>query len=120
MVATLEDEAALPRQRSRGPTSVLLAWSANELEASTRARLLAAVITMAARGHAVLIIEPLAHAAAPWWLSWQDALAAHGARADEWKFPAALPASLEALNDAAGFDTRQLSARSLWLPGAHA
>ena len=118
LVAALEREAALPRQRSRGPTSVLLAWSANELDASSRARLLSAVITMASRGDAVLILEPLAHGAAPWWPSWRDALDPHGARADEWKFPAALPASLEALNDAAGFETRQLSARSLWLPGA--
>src|SRR5690606_22736850 len=50
----------------RGPTGILLAWSANELSGSDRRRLLPLLLAEHARGSRVLVLEPIARSAAPW------------------------------------------------------
>jgi hypothetical protein len=62
------------------------------------------------------VVEPLARGVSPWWDEWAAAFLARGGRADEWRFPAALPPTLKLLDRAAGLDHAQLTARSLFLP----
>jgi hypothetical protein len=64
----------------------------------------------------VLVVEPLARSAAPWWAGWQHAFAGAGGRADEWRFRIELPEIVAKLDRAAGLDHRELTARSLWIP----
>jgi predicted O-methyltransferase YrrM len=96
--------------------ALVLAWAVNELDDAARAALLPRVMAFAQDG-AVLILEPLARGAAPWWPSWAEAFTSAGGRADEWKFPADLPPMLRELSQRAGFRRDTLSARTLWLPG---
>jgi hypothetical protein len=91
---------------------VVLAWSVNELNALQRSAVLSALGVLAGRGVAVLVIEPLSHAAVPWWDPWVATL---GGRTETWKFDAIMPASLEALDAEAGFRREHLAARSLWI-----
>jgi len=85
----------------------------NELDDGRRRRLLEACVALAAGGAAVLVVEPIARSAVPWWDDWAAAFAAIGGRADEWKFDVDLPPALAALDQAAGFRRRALAARSL-------
>jgi hypothetical protein len=96
--------------------ALLAAFAVNELSPDARERLLQRFLERAARGNAVLVIEPIARAVAPWWASWQTAFAAVGGRADEWRFRPALPDIVAKLDRAAGLDHRELTARSLWIP----
>jgi hypothetical protein len=102
-------------RRARAGMGVVLGWSVNELEERHRQRLLPALCTLASRGVSILVIEPIARAAAPWWDEWVAATAALGGRAGEWKFDPVLPAELAALDEAAGFRRQALAARSLWV-----
>jgi hypothetical protein len=96
--------------------AVTLAWSVNELADGERKRLLAHVIASVRRGASVLVLEPLARSAVPWWEEWADAFAGAGGRADEWKFAMTLPEKLVALDEAAGFRREALGVRTLWVP----
>lgn len=115
LVAAAETLAA--DHRARGRTGVVLGWSVNELDPGRRQRLFAAVRTLASRHQALLVIEPIARAAAPWWGDWAHAVTAAGGRAAEWRFDVALPGSLAALDEAAGFRRDGLAVRTLWVPG---
>jgi hypothetical protein len=95
--------------------AILAAFTVNELDDAERARLLARLIAAGESGARVLVVEPIAKRAAPWWRDWAAAVVAAGGRDDEWRFPASLPATLAALDRAAGLDHRELLARSLWL-----
>lgn len=103
--------------RGRGCAGVVLAWSANELGLTDRERLLPTLLALGEAGASVLVVEPLARGATPWWEDWAGAWRRAGGRADEWKFDAALPPVLQTLSDAARFHRESLSARTLWLPG---
>jgi hypothetical protein len=94
-------------------TGVVAGWSVNELDSGSRRRLLAALLALITAGAAVLVIEPIAQSAVPWWSEWAAAFGEGGGRADEWKFDTALPPVLSALDDAAGFRRRGLAARTL-------
>ncbi|HZN03870.1 MAG TPA: methyltransferase domain-containing protein [Candidatus Polarisedimenticolia bacterium] len=98
--------------------AILLAFAANELDEADRGRLLARLLEASGRGAAVLVIEPIARRPASWFGAWRAAFAPQGGRADEWRFPAALPESIRLLDRAAGLDHRELTARSLWLPAS--
>jgi hypothetical protein len=98
--------------------AVLAAFTANELDDAGRQRLLASLLEAAARGSAVLVVEPLAKRSLAWWSDWERAFAGRGGRADEWRFEVALPARLRLLDKAAGLDHRRLGARSLYVAGA--
>src|SRR5690606_16340126 len=88
--AALEETARWPR-RDRAASAILLAWSLNELDDRRRAPLLPRLLSAAEAGTAVLVVEPLAMTAVPWWQSWADAFVGAGGRADEWKDDAGLP-----------------------------
>jgi hypothetical protein len=94
-------------------TAVIAAFTINELETPAREGLTARLLD---RDGPVLIIEPLARGVTPWWDEWETAFRAKGGRADEWRFPAELPARLKLLDRAAGLDHSQLTARSLYKP----
>lgn len=94
---------------------VLAAFAANELTNEGRAVLLAGLLAARDRGSRVLIIEPIARRALPWWEHWTRACLDAGGRTDEWRFPAGLPPTQRTLAKAAGLDPRELTGRSLLL-----
>jgi hypothetical protein len=96
-------------------TAAVMAFTANELAEETRARLWPALLDAARRGARLLIVEPLARTAVPWWGRWEAEVAAAGGRSDEWRFPAALPEAVSRLASAAGLDPRERTGRSLYL-----
>jgi hypothetical protein len=106
-IATLR----LPRTRA----AVLAAFTVNELADRLRQQFLERLIEHAESGGQVLIVEPLAKRAAPWWNAWREEFDRAGGRADEWRFAAELPPLVAKLDRAAGLDHRELTARSLWI-----
>ena len=66
-------------------------------------------------GHAVLVVEPLAGAVAPWWEDWADAFQSAGARSDEWRFPARLPDLVARFDRAAGLRHHELTASTIYV-----
>jgi hypothetical protein len=105
--------AVLPDRRG----CILAAFILNELPAESRDRLRLRLIESAAEGSRVLIVEPLAGFVARWWPEWRDVILAAGGRADEWRFRVELPPVVAKLDRAAGLNHRELTGRSLWLPG---
>jgi hypothetical protein len=99
--------------RARRTTGAVFGWSLNELGPDARAAALEGVLTLAAQHVPVLIIEPIAVSAVPWWTDWTRRVATAGGRADEWKLEPALPAALAELDEAAGFRREHLSARTV-------
>jgi SAM-dependent methyltransferase len=99
---------------------LIAAFTANELADPARERLLARVLEAAAGGAPVLVLEPISRRVSPWWPAWRQALAAAGGREDEWRVRPPMPAPLALLGKAAGLDARELTGRSLSLPGAGA
>jgi len=97
------------------PTGIVAAYTVNELSADGRAALLATLLRAHDKAARVLVIEPIARRATPWWKEWQEAFSRGGGRADEWRFRIALPPTQQALARSAGLDPRELTARSLWL-----
>jgi hypothetical protein len=112
--ASRSDAISAPMPRS--PAGLLAAYTVNELEDAGRSRLLPRLLDAAGEGVTVLVIEPLARRANPWWPDWAETVKAAGGREDEWRFPApALPKTLALLGKASTLDTRRLAARSLSL-----
>ena len=105
--------ARLPGRRG----AVVAAYAVNEIEDEDRERLLPRLLEAAAIGAAVLVVEPIARRGTPWWRAWAAAFAGAGGRADEWRFRVPLPEIVGRLDRAAGLDHRELTCRSLWLPG---
>jgi hypothetical protein len=105
------DSAALPGRDG----GIVAAYTVNELSGEARAGLLDRLLDAGRQGARVLVVEPIARGVAPWWPAWADAFERAGGRADEWRFPAALPKPLALLDRAASLDHRELTARSLWL-----
>jgi hypothetical protein len=110
---------ARPADLARDPLpngdAYLAAFTLNELADDARDRLLATLLDRAIRGAAVLILEPLAKRAAPWWRRASGPFLEAGGRADEWRFTAALPEIVARLDRAAGLDHRIITGRSLWI-----
>lgn len=105
--------ASLPKS----PCGVAVAFTVNELTADRRDALLGRLLDRASRGDPVLVVEPIARSIAPWWDRWSEAFAAAGGRTDQWRFSVELPAIVAKLDRAAGLNHRELTGRSLWLPG---
>ena len=103
--------APLPARR----TGIVAAWLVDEMSDDHRQALLARLLRAAARGAAILIVEPIARRAAPWWDAWERALAQHGGRADDWRLDLPVPDIVRRLDRAAGLSHDRLTARSLWL-----
>ena len=101
-----------------GRPGIVAAFTVNELEDRSRDRVLGVLTETARRGSTVLIVEPIARRALPWWREWSETFLRLGGREDEWRFPADLPPLLRRLDRAAGLDHQELTARSLWVsPG---
>ena len=112
-VARHGDAGRLPRLERGG--AAIAAYVLNELPADLRARTEEQLFAAAAR---VLILEPIARGVAPWWDETARRASAAGGRADEWRFAVDLPPLLRTLDKAAGLNHRELTVRSLWLPGS--
>jgi SAM-dependent methyltransferase len=97
---------------------ILAAYLFNELSATARDGLLGRLLESVSRGARLLIIEPISLRVSPWWPEAARRIATAGGRADEWRFAADLPPRLRLLDKAAGLDHRELTARSLYCPGA--
>jgi len=98
--------------------AIVAAYTVNELEATGREKLLDRLLSAGERGASVLVIEPLARRASPWWPEWREKFLEASGRADEWRFATELPPPLALLDRASGLDHRELTARSLYLRGA--
>jgi hypothetical protein len=96
-------------------SGIVAAYTVNEVDTTVRAALLVRLLDRAARGGHVLIVEPVSGRATPWWTEWRDAVQRAGGRADEWRLRADLPETVRRLDQAAGLDHRELTAKSLWL-----
>jgi len=99
----------------RGRVVLIAAYVLNELPDSARDRVWETMCNAAERGARVLVVEPIARWAAPWW----DHAAARakrlGGRADEWRFAIDLPPIVERLDRAAGLNHREITARSIYM-----
>ena len=93
----------------------LAAFTLNELQGDTRGDLRERMVAAAAAGHAILIIEPLAGAVAPWWHDWADAFHRVGGRTDEWRVPGRLPDLVARFDRAAGLRHDELTARTIYV-----
>jgi SAM-dependent methyltransferase len=99
----------------KSPALILAAFTVNELPDDARDALLPRLLARASAGDRILIVEPLAKGAVPWWGTWQLAFVAAGGRADEWRFQVELPPLVAKLDRAAGLNHRELKGRSLYL-----
>jgi hypothetical protein len=97
----------------KGRASFLAAFALNELPDAGREGLLKRLLDRASGGDQVLIVEPLAGAAAPWWKKWASAFESAGGRADEWRFRIELPPIVLKLDRAAGLHHNEITGRSL-------
>ena len=97
----------------KGRASFLAAFALNELPDAGREGLLKRLLDRASGGDQVLIVEPLAGAAAPWWKKWASAFESAGGRADEWRFRIELPPIVLKLDKAAGLHHNEITGRSL-------
>lgn len=99
----------------RPGTGVIAGYLLNELPDAARRRLEDRLLAAAGRGARVLIVEPIARTVAPWWDETARRVAAHGGRADQWRFRVELPPLLRLLDKAAGLEHRELTLRTLYL-----
>jgi len=97
--------------------AILAAFTLNELEDAARETLLDRLLERAARGDAVLVVEPVAGFVARWWNRWRDAFEQAGGRSDEWRVRTELPAIVAKLDRAVRMDHRELTGRSLSIGG---
>lgn len=106
---------ALPAafRRAGAGELVALGWSLNELDDAGRDHMLERLVASLERGGRVVVLEPLATAAAPWWPAAAGALEPYGARAIEWRLPLERPQWIHELDRASGLDHRVLGARAL-------
>ncbi len=106
-------KANLPKDRA----ALLAAFTLNEMSEPAREALLGRLVERGNHGDRVLIVEPMAGFVARWWNRWRDLVEAAGGRADEWRVRVDLPPIVAKLDRAAGLNHREITGRSLWLPG---
>ncbi len=110
------DASRLPIMKAG--SAAIAAYVLNELATDVRLRVEDQLFAAAGHGVRVLILEPIARGIAPWWGDTARRAIDVGGRADEWRFDVELPPLLQTLDKAAGLNHRELTARSIWLPGA--
>jgi SAM-dependent methyltransferase len=99
-------------------SAAIVAYVMNELPDDVRRRVEDQLFAAAGRGVRVLVLEPIARGIAPWWDATARRAVGAGGRADEWRFDVELPPLVQRLDTAAGLNHRELTSRSIWLPGA--
>jgi hypothetical protein len=114
------ERMATRRQSAADRALLVLGWTVNELTPPDRLRLLRALLSLVEDRTDVLVIEPISHAATPWWGEWSSAWREHGAREDTWSLAVTVPASLREIDTAAGFRRDTLSAKTLYAIGREA
>ena len=97
--------------------AVIAAFTVNELDVTTRRRLSSEFLADNPKIGPILVIEPIARRIVSWWDEWAHDFKAAGGREDEWRFRMDLPEELGRMDKAAGLNHRELTGRSLWLPG---
>jgi SAM-dependent methyltransferase len=109
---------ALPRAlaAARRGDLIVLGWVVNECAPAAREATRLALAHAVAGGARLLLLEPLAGAAAPWWPEWSAAFAALGVRAAEIHAEALLPEFLSRMDRASGLRHDVLGARLLFGP----
>jgi hypothetical protein len=100
----------------RAPAAIVAAFAVNEWPSEVRTEVRPRLVEAIGAGSALLVVEPLAGAVAPWWREWTDAFAPLGGIAQEWRIRTPLPDVVARLDRAAGLDHRELTARSLFVP----
>lgn len=109
-------DAPTPRHTNEWTgNGLILGWSVNELSPTDRAALLPHLLAAHVSGARILVLEPLAKTAVPWWTEWATAFAMAGGRADEWRLAIRLPERLAAIDRAAGFHRDTIGVRTLFL-----
>jgi SAM-dependent methyltransferase len=98
-----------------GDIGVVAAYVLNELLPEDRDALVESLIAAARERARVVIVEPIARTAAPWWDEVRARIEKAGGRADEWRIELDLPPLVAKLDDAAGLDHREVKARSLFI-----
>lgn len=96
--------------------AIVAAFTVNEVADTQRAAWLVRLLEAASRGARVLIVEPIARSAVPWWPEWRQAFETAGGRADEWRFRMPLPDLVRRLDRASGLRHDEITGRSLYLP----
>jgi hypothetical protein len=96
-------------------TMFVAGWALNELSGPDRVEAIGSLGDLAKGGVPILVIEPVARSAAPWWDEWARRAADDDGRMDEWRFEEPLPPRLAAIDQEAGFDRDALTARSVAL-----
>jgi hypothetical protein len=96
--------------------AVVAAYALNELSSTAREALEARLLEASSDGVRVLVVEPIARSAVPWWDASARRWIAAGGRADEWRLSMELPPLVKQFDRAAGLDHRVVTCRSLYLP----
>jgi len=109
---TVTRASAARLRRPLRPSLVVCGYVANELTDVDREHLGRALTESVRHGSSVLVIEPLARSAAPWWLQWTATLPAP--RLDEWKLQVMPPELTRALGESAGLTPTQVNVRTAW------
>ena len=81
------DRLRLPRGRH----GIVAAFTVNELPPPARTRFRDRLLDAASHGDAVLVVEPLARASAPWWDEWAESFGNVGGEEQTWRAALALP-----------------------------
>ena len=95
--------------------AIVAAFAVNEWPPDVRGEMRERFAAAVAGGHALLVVEPLAGAAAPWWREWTDAFTPLGATSREWRFRTTLPSMVSRLDRAVGLDHEEITGRSLYV-----
>jgi SAM-dependent methyltransferase len=103
----------------RGTSFVVAAFVVNELSEAARELLSATLLEACRQGVSVLIVEPISLRVSPWWQEWQQAFAAVGGRADQWRFDIEPPAIVKRLARATSLNPEIMTARSLFVRAGH-
>jgi hypothetical protein len=93
--------------------ALLAAWSINEMRDNIRTGILPRLLESANNGAEILIVEPVARSATPWWTEWAGKFTAIGGRVDEWVFQPDMPASLRLMDKAARLNHNRYKVRSM-------
>jgi hypothetical protein len=88
----------------------------NELPETVRTTFENVLTRLALDGVSVLILEPIARHAVPWWDATADRLGRTGFRADEWRFAIDRPPIVKKLDQATGLNHTTVTLRSLYHP----
>jgi len=97
--------------------AVVAAFTINEIAPDNRRRFRDEFLSIHRSGYPVLLIEPIARKLTDWWSDWGKHIISEGGRVDEWRFHLPMPERLALMDRAAGLDHREITGRSLWLPG---